>query len=284
MENFINGNAKIESRRQVITPDLASKMLLSNTCNRPVMKAHVRMLRNVIERGEFIFNGEPIIVANSGRLLDGQHRLMACLESGIPIDALIVTGVKESAFATIDQGKIRTCGSVMQMAGETNANRLSAAVRYCFTFCRYGQIYDASYTPGVSFTPTVAFKFLNAAPGIRESVAATYCPKYPSQSLLGALHFVFSMVNPGVADEMAEVISNGSPELNRGFNVLREHIIACRMNGTKIGPRAIAAKTIRAFNAEVLGREVKVIKYMKDAAFPTVDGLDYEKLLLLSDV
>ena len=65
---------------KTITPAQAKKLLERNTNNRPVSKPHVKFLCGVIRRGEWKLNGDAIRF-NSERLVDGQHRLAACIET-----------------------------------------------------------------------------------------------------------------------------------------------------------------------------------------------------------
>lgn len=275
---------KTVAERTWIFPERAQRLLEGNIDNRPVMKRHVKTLQQVIERNEFVFNGEPIIVSSSGRILDGQHRLMACVAAGMPIETLLVSGVSSNVFATIDQGKQRSCQSILQMSGEVRASRLASTLRFTWVFCKTGQVYDGGNQMAEAFTPTIAMQFLENNPSIRDSVQS--CARFtmfPRPSLLAMLHFVMSFVDAELADEMVDIVNNGG-ERHRGFNVLREAVIAARVDRVNMTSRALAAKTIRAFNAERSNKDVKIIRYHRDASYPTIDGLDYKMLKSLADI
>ncbi len=49
---------------------------------------------NAMKSGEWKYNGESIKVCTDGSLLDGQHRLEACIESGVTFDTLLVTNLR----------------------------------------------------------------------------------------------------------------------------------------------------------------------------------------------
>lgn len=53
-------------------------------------------------------NGEPITFYSDGKLANGQHRLYAIHESGIPLRFLVVEGVSREATETIDMGVKRS--------------------------------------------------------------------------------------------------------------------------------------------------------------------------------
>ena len=81
-----------------ITPVMADEYLKLNTRNRRISKATVAFLVNEIRCGNWAFNGMPIIFADSGVLLDGQHRLLAISQTGSSKRFSVVRGVNDSAF------------------------------------------------------------------------------------------------------------------------------------------------------------------------------------------
>ena len=101
--------------KKKITPEYAKTLLLNNKVNRPVNKSNVAFLVSEILKGNFIYNGEPIIISKCGMLIDGQHRLNACIESGIPIEANIVDDVDIDSMTTIDTGRNRTAADVFSI-------------------------------------------------------------------------------------------------------------------------------------------------------------------------
>lgn len=271
-------SSSVRTERMTVTPDYAGSLLAKNTKNRTVIKCHLRKLEEALRRGEWVFNGEPVIVASSGRVLDGQHRLMACMNTGIAIDTNVVFGVDESVFDTIDQGTSRTIGNVLDVDGEENYNTIAAALKNLWGFCKTGQIYDGGGWVG-SFTAHTARALLSAHPEIRDSVKLCLkCEHYKSKALLAALHYIFTFSNRQAAAELIDVIEAGGGDKDRPFHVLREHVIYNRMNRVPMGNRSLAAKTIRAFNAEVTGEWVKRLQFKHDGQFPLVVGLDYEVL------
>lgn len=54
------------------------------TANRPVQRNHVNKLKKSLSEYGFL-ESQPITVTNDYKILDGQHRFIACKEMGIPI-------------------------------------------------------------------------------------------------------------------------------------------------------------------------------------------------------
>ena len=53
----------------------------------------------------------------NGGILDGQHRLQACVLSGVPFQTIVMSGVPRDTFDTLDCGRARTTSQVLQMEG-----------------------------------------------------------------------------------------------------------------------------------------------------------------------
>lgn len=124
--------------RVKITPALASEWLKANKNNRPLARAHVAGLAKQMSDKQWLFNAQPIVISSTEQVLDGQHRLHAVIESGEEIDALVVYGVDEKAFTTIDTGKVRNGRDVLCMtypeATQGIAQSVAAAARLCVLY------------------------------------------------------------------------------------------------------------------------------------------------------
>ena len=77
------GQAKTDvfSVTTLVTPKMAEALLSRNGGNRPVIWTgpvrSVSAYAAAMSRGEWVLNGEPIIISSTGELNDGQHRLHA---------------------------------------------------------------------------------------------------------------------------------------------------------------------------------------------------------------
>lgn len=104
-----------------VGPEMAEQMLATSGFNRPVMASRVVTLANEMRLGKWQLNGETVVFAESGKLLDGQHRLHAIIESGCTVQLAIVRGAPESAFETIDTGRSRSGSDILAMNGVQNS-------------------------------------------------------------------------------------------------------------------------------------------------------------------
>ena len=102
-----------------IDPEFARVLLEMNTNNRPKSIKLIREYAEDMVAGKWKLNGETIkITADGSKILDGQHRLEACILSGTPFDTYFVEVEDASSFDTIDIGRKRTGSDVFAIRGE----------------------------------------------------------------------------------------------------------------------------------------------------------------------
>lgn len=114
-----------------VTPELADMWLKQNGKNRPVSMAHVKRLADEMRNGQWVFNGQTISFDESGRLLDGQHRLKAVVVSGCEVPMAVAMGVSDPrAFTSYDAVvRKRDAAQIAGMIGVTQSSRKASAAR-----------------------------------------------------------------------------------------------------------------------------------------------------------
>jgi len=100
---------------EVITPAMASNMLETiNVKNRKIRPAVVDRYAAMIRNAEWKLSPEAIVIANTGRLLNGQHRLSAVAKSGEAVRFLVIRGPSEDVFEVLDRGALRSTSDALQ--------------------------------------------------------------------------------------------------------------------------------------------------------------------------
>lgn len=259
-----------------IGPHEARSYLEANTMNRNLNEHHVKRLRQLIADGDWWMNGETVIFANDGTLLDGQHRLSAIVAAGVSVDVLVVRGIDHDAFRTLDGGRTRTTGEVLAIDGEKNANNVAAAVQALVSFVDTSGNVAGTTFAGRKATPILASRVLSVYPQIRDSVNAMKRNTVFRNQHSYMLHMLFGLVSPKLASEFASVLADGDTDIGRPFVVFRESLVRTPLRSDL--RRSYAAKAIKAFNAEAAGERPKMFKFVPGEEFPTIAGLDYEKL------
>ena len=112
-----------------VMPDFARELIANNPHNRSVNNRLVDRLASSIDADEWLFNAQPIQVAKDGTLLDGQHRLLACIKANKPIRVLIVWNAEPASQETMDMGKSRTVADILRLRGYRHQNVIAALGR-----------------------------------------------------------------------------------------------------------------------------------------------------------
>ena len=176
-------NVKIE----VITPEIAKDYLAKNTGNyRKINKSRVDAYSKDMSLGKWEFNGESIKFSNSGKLVDGQHRLSAIVKSGVPVKMLVIYGVDDEV-KIYDVAQARTITQIAKANGlvgsVSHASVLSAASillsnDWHTTSVPKGQVLDYMMENRDYFEEAIKISRNNATNGIAKKsacIAAIYC-------------------------------------------------------------------------------------------------------------
>lgn len=99
-----------------VTPEIARRLIeTSNRDNRKIKPNVVKKYAKIMKNGDWKFSPETISISKSGRLLNGQHRMMAVLESGVTCRFLFATGFDDEVFSVLDRGAVRTRADALKM-------------------------------------------------------------------------------------------------------------------------------------------------------------------------
>lgn len=279
------GNTTLLTQIITITPADAEEMLSRNTRNRNVKQALVNRFALSMARGEWDLNGEAIKVADTGLVLDGQHRLHACVKSGAPFTSLVITGLPEATQYTMDTGKSRTLADMMKLQGEKDYVRLSALTTAVLRARKWG--IRVAIAPGAtSYVLTIKeqLDFLEDNPWLRDLCAAStdYLRLGITARVAGLMLHVLGEIDREDAEFFFERLKDGA-DLENGSPILalREWLRNNRTeknSGSKQVVRGMDAQVymtaviIKAWNAYRAGRQIKVLAYRiggaKPEAFP----------------
>lgn len=112
-----------------ISPEQAKKWLEKNDNNRNINYAKVKKMAKDMKEGHWDTTHQGIAIASDGTLVDGQHRLLAIVESGVTVRMNVTFNASKSQH--IDSGNSRSMANRVQMSDYdmswTNKTILSAA-------------------------------------------------------------------------------------------------------------------------------------------------------------
>lgn len=132
---------------ETITPTEARAILEGNTRNRKANPRHIAKLALEMTNGTWAMDGTPIRIAVDGTLIDGQHRLLACIKADVPFTTLVMTDADIETMRIIDGGKSRSHQQQLQIADGI----LPEATNIVKMLCRFsmGPHYDTELTTDV---------------------------------------------------------------------------------------------------------------------------------------
>lgn len=185
-----------------VTPEIAQHWLGFNTSNREIVQARLQQFQGDMERGEWHDQGDNIRFAY-GKLLDGQHRLIALTVTGVTLTMSVAYGLNPETQANMDTGRGRTPRDVLtiESMGPWEAGTFGSAVHTILSYQSGMALYSAK-------------KFLNREIRNfylehRSSVEATvqFCKQLPRKhpllphARIMALHYIFSRIDADLTDK-----------------------------------------------------------------------------------
>ena len=263
-----------------VTPALATQWLTLNTGNRNPSKSKIRRFAAAMAAGAWSVNGETVKFSISGRLIDGQSRLLAIEQAGVPIVLEVRAGLPDVAQQSMDSGELRKGAHMLEMLGEANAVTLAAALKIVWIWSK-GWL--GGYAFGVSrvmenaeVAPMLAeHAKLKASTGWAVSTGAKIARLMPrSEGVF--FHYLFGRSHVETRDAFFDALCEGVglTKLSPVYH-LRERLLADR-GGVDTEPRKVLrrALVIKAWNAAVAGEKVSRLAWTDDEGFPDVEGVE----------
>lgn len=239
-----------------ISPERAAKLLANQILNRDVNQSKVVAIADAITKGLFILTHQGIAISLDGRLLDGQHRLLACILAQKSIEITVTYDCDSATFQFLDQGTIRTTAGILSTLGYEATKHLAAIARQVVLF-KQGK--SGSNDPVIPVEVTAFVKANREA--LDYSVRVTgNVRRYPA--VLGAVHFIFSTLPLSgalaKADAFIETFRDGlgiESKTNPIYQLKKK--LDNRPAGISFMHRDVLAWTFKAMNAHFNGEELR---------------------------
>jgi hypothetical protein len=245
---------------------------------RTLSKRNVNRWRQVMSDDEWELNGETIVMSDTGKLNNGQHRISACLAAGVSFRTFIVFGVTEASRTTLDCGMRRSTHDILKIAGYQYSSELAQAMTPLLG-------YLTNDTSILAFSSRINPKKLLAIaqdhPGITNTELMAYACRTAhhlkiSVGPLAALIYLFNQRNPQITrlwiDSMAYGLNIKSINDPRGRLRQRLHEHATRE--LRMDRAELMAVFIKAWNMFMRGEETRSpIRYrhqFKPEPFPQI--------------
>jgi len=275
----------MQTKIVTITPTQAALWLSRDEAlgkpNRRINPDNLAKCMNAIKDEAWALNGETIKFTKDGRLLDGQHRLSACVRTNTPFTSLVVFGVDEDTFSTIDAGKKRSVADVVGILGVSENRRLLASSLTVLEAYETGKM-SSSLRAFRQGTAQNAVALLNRHPGLTHVVDAvakqkTQIMKKPSV-VVGI--YLAGLQDPEKANLFFNKLRDGD-NLSSGDAVLilRNRLFSYQQltKGARMNDNFVAAVVFKGINAFFAGVENNQLRHATNMEFPTLLGFIYGK-------
>jgi len=272
---------EIRMRVLLITPAMAQAWLnhAKGQNFRRIRPLRVARYARDMAHGVWHLNGEPILLDCKGLVLDGQHRLAACVRAGVPFRTVVINGVVDST--AIDGGLARTFSQHLAQDGVKSTHIMAATARLVYAW-ETGKLAQGLVDPSVDDLADVL-----ARHGERFVATVKYAghtkevvsPTIPGAVVhIGCLNVAGPEI-PEVGRTFIDGVGHGA-DLSKGDIRLhlRTQLMADRASPKKWLQAMKKAKIIKAWNLHATGLRggPASIKYVPDAAFPKIYQVDPE--------
>lgn len=255
-----------------MTPEWARLLLAGNIDNRSMRPKQVDAFARDMQHGGFFFNGSSIVVDETGRLIDGQHRLQACVDSGTSFVTILVTGVPAFTRTTIDAGAKKTQADQLRYRGEPNANDTAATIKLSMLWSMGRQ----HVTP----TNSEVIDFLERHTEVREAVRLAGIIKHgiakAPRSPIAAV--ALNLLHAGVPSDdvkrfISEVASGSAGPGTATFGLFQTFVKWSQQQGRRSQFQHVGV-TVKCWNATVLGHTPKLYRLRDGEQFPVLLDAD----------
>jgi len=272
------------TRKMKIDRETAQKWL--DRCfkgQRTVRRSHVKNLSARMKARCWIDNGEPIVFDYYGRLINGQHRLLAIVDSDVTIEATVIWGMDPIAYLHMDEATAaRRSEDYLKFS---RGNKAVTAYRWMLALQESDERAEKEGNKyrgfvGIGRKPIPGWDahrenllfWCYEHQDVLERVTSLVArkegrPVMPPAGLAAGFYLWIRLDHPNLADEFFERLVDGL-DLGREdpIYVLRTKLLeikakAIRQMGTSTPYYEYCALLIRAWNAFVTGKKIKALRF-----------------------
>lgn len=229
----------IEVSRVFMTPEMAAQLLEQSAFkNRRINQKNLKKLKRDIVGGRYQVTHQGVAMTREKAIIDGQHRMAACRDTGICIPIFMFSNLLEEMVWSVDRGCLRTVDQDLYMHDYKWATERVALLRMCVellghdsTNIRDKREFDAwmpLFEKGIDFVLPLKSRVKGTA---------------KTAPVLGGFAFAYPYDSPKVAG-CAEMFVTGIqiPTENDPMHRLREHVKNPKNRNRGQRPRALLGR------------------------------------------
>jgi hypothetical protein len=268
---------------ELIDAETAQKYLDTNPHNRPIHQGTINGYVKEMEDDEFKLTHQGIAFDVHGHLQDGQHRLLAVIQSGKPQQFWVFRNMPEENFTKIDVGRDRKPSDVLALEGIDSPNLTSSISKFILAYESGSKANAIAASTGSSGKNYISNdKILHFAKDNKKrlekvaELSKTWFDKFPKaleMRFIGGLYWYISAIDEERANEFFEHLSSGAdlPEdspILKLRNILMHNLVAKK----KLPRSEKFALAVKAWNLYIQEKKVGKLSFNKKAGekFPEI--------------
>ena len=257
---------KVRHSLKTITPAVASALINRSVehgvKNRKVNQKLVNRYAKAMLEGDWKINGKTVVLDEQGCILDGQHRLYACVQANVPFTTSFVENAPRDSFDTIDCGRPRSASQILEMEGIKYYNTIASIIYGVEAIRQAGQI---GYKKADVANVEVRDQYLESKKQL-DKIAAIIAPicqvtKMMTPKMAGSIFFylVHDLKQPWAkVEEFITGIISEESSANPYINAMRKFNF--RNLTTKVADRTRYGYIVLTWNAMVSGAKMPCYK------------------------
>lgn len=258
-----------------MTPDKAAAILadqatLAETSalkQRSIDRGRVGQYAREMAGGQWKLNGETIAF-NGRKLLNGQHRLHAVVESKTSVPMIIVRGVGEDAFYTVDQGKSRSIGDLMRTLDMSYRKEIAGGARWALNYERFGIPQPNRVEDRVTNREVLDYVRSNGDALVQAAQLAV-AADLSNRNALTTLFFL-GRVRSELAGIATDLHDGANLEKNDPIRLLRDRLLGDMGARAKLNSYAMFALCIKAWNARIRREKLGLLRFGRNEDYPVM--------------
>lgn len=264
-----------------ITPDTAAAMLETNVNNRNKKNEPLAI---AMKNGEWRLNGDAIRFSSDGVLLDGQHRLLAIIASGIAVDTIVIRGLDPDSQVTIDSGVKRQVADFLKMRGYKDASKVGAIGVSLMKVDNVGLKMSYGHTGYANsrLTTTSILDYIERNYETRIAPIVRLCDRFTREFRCVRTGMVAPLIDRFIRIDVDDTYCFIEQVTGMRAQCQPVQMLVKRLNDedkdkqSKLSPNTIAALIVKTWNAYMQGEEIKALRYRmggsKPESFPEIFG------------
>ncbi len=253
---------------EIITPAAARSLLDRDSKNRRIRPGTVTRYASDMAAGRWQLNGETLKIAKNGDVLDGQHRLEACVEAATTFQTVIAYDLPASAFRTIDNGAQRTLTDLLYLKDTQYATIVGASAGYVMYWDTADEKARMRITrPYYQDRPTRDQKFEwleKSNPKVWQTAGAMACrfQGLAPPSIVAAAYYIAVRGNRSKGEEFFEQMVSGVGVFqdDNPVTTLRKRLIREQSKRVPAAPWEKFSWFMKAWSAFLAERPLKILR------------------------